>query len=88
MPQIWMTYDEIAGLVGCRVDEARVHVETRALDRKKSQDGHTRIKLDLLWTALFIAKVRETAPELDRAIEDLRRTHAEMMRQQPTARSA
>ena len=88
MPQIWMTYDEIAGLVGCRADEARFQVAARGLDRKKSQDGHTRIKLDLLWTALFFAIVRKTEPELDRAIEDLRRTHAEMMRQQPAARSA
>jgi hypothetical protein len=80
MPQIWMTYDEIAGLVGCCVEEARAQVIARALDRKKSGDGHTRVKLDMLWTALFVAKLRESDDGLDRAIDDLRLIHSAMTR--------
>ena len=71
MPQIWMTYDEIAGLLGCEPDEARAQAVHRSLDRKKSRDGLTRVKLDLDWTAKFIAAVREAGPILDRAIRDL-----------------
>jgi hypothetical protein len=58
MPQIWMTYGEIAGLLGCEPDEARAQAVYRSLDRKRSRDGLTRVKLDLDWTAKFIAAVR------------------------------
>ncbi len=35
MPQIWMTYDEIAGLLGCSADAARAKTVTaRSIARK------------------------------------------------------
>lgn len=48
MPQIWMTYSEVAALLGCDGDRARIQAMQRSLDRKKSRDGLTRVKLDLL----------------------------------------
>lgn len=78
MPQIWMTYDEIAGLVGCNVEQARPLVAARHLDRKKSRDGKTRVKLDMLWTAAFIERIRDTDHGLDRAISELRNLHNKM----------
>jgi hypothetical protein len=72
MPQIWMTYDEIADLLGCDSDAARAQAMHRSLDRKKSRDGSTRVKLDLEWTARFIAAIREADPALDQAIRELR----------------
>jgi hypothetical protein len=74
MPQIWMTYDEIADLLGCDADAARAQAMHRSLDRKKSRDGSTRVKLDLEWTARFIATIRKVDPALDQAIRELRVT--------------
>jgi hypothetical protein len=80
MPQIWMTYREIASLLGCEPDEARAEAIHRSLDRRKSRDGLTRVKLDLDWTATFIAAVREADPILDQAIRDLQQVGKEMAR--------
>ena len=78
MPQVWMTYDEIAALLGCDIQDVREKATQRALDRKKSRDGFTRVKLDLLWMARFFATVRETDEGLDQAIRYLRALHGEM----------
>src|SRR5882757_11405759 len=72
MPQIWMTYREMADLLGCDADTARAEAIRRSLDRKKSRDGMTRAKLDPELSARFVAAIRETDPALDRAIRDLR----------------
>jgi hypothetical protein len=80
MPQIWMTYGEIASLIGCKPDEARAQAVHRSLDRKKSRDGLTRVKLDLDWIAKFIAAVRQADPILDQAIRDLQKVGMEMAR--------
>jgi hypothetical protein len=80
MPQIWMTYDEIAGLLGCSADAARAKAVYRSLDRKKSRDGLTRVKLDSEWTAHFVAAIRDTDPALDQAIAGLQSIHDEMSR--------
>src|SRR5215471_12193550 len=53
MPQIWMTYDELATLCGCSATEARLLARYLSLHRRKSSDGFTRIKLDLALTARF-----------------------------------
>jgi hypothetical protein len=71
MPQIWMTYDEIAELIGSDADAARAQAMHRSLDRRKSGDGLTRVKLDLEWTTRFIAAIREADPALDQAIRQL-----------------
>jgi hypothetical protein len=68
MPQIWMTYAEIADLLGCDANQACTHVAIRSLDRKKSRDSFTRVKLDQHCTALFIAKIRGANADIDRAI--------------------
>ena len=80
MPQIWMTYDEIAALMGCTTDAVRVQVAYRCLDRKKSRDGVTRVKLDSDWTAHFLAASRDVDPALDQAIRDLQTIRSEMAR--------
>ncbi|MBC9983247.1 hypothetical protein HA482_34185, partial [Bradyrhizobium sp. INPA_01384B] len=46
MPQIWMTYDELGMLCGCSAGEARVQALHWALDRRRSRDGNTRVKLN------------------------------------------
>jgi predicted transcriptional regulator len=80
VPQIWMTYGEIAALLGCTPDEVRVQAVHRSLDRKKSRDGFTRVKLDSEWTASFFAAIRNADPMLNQAISKLRTIHGEMAR--------
>ncbi|MGY4606932.1 hypothetical protein ACVW16_005344 [Bradyrhizobium sp. USDA 4474] len=78
MPQIWMTYDELARLSGCTAAEARIRAIHLSLDRRKSRDGATRIKLDLALTAKFFASIRDADSDLDCAIEALQNTYQQM----------
>ena len=79
MPQIWMTYDELAGLLDCGVLEARERVQREGLDRRKSRDGNIRIKLSFPMIAMFVAKIKGEVMPVDRVIEDLRQVHAKMV---------
>lgn len=58
MPQIWMTYQELADMLDCEVQDVRLHVHRECLDRKLSRDGKTRIKLDGPLIALFLERLR------------------------------
>ena len=78
MPQIWMTYDELATLSGCSAGEARVQALHLSLDRRKSRDGNTRVKLTPALMARFFETVREAEFGLDDAIAALRETHRQM----------
>lgn len=78
MPQIWMTYDELAALSGCSAAEARMQALHLSLDRRKSRDGNTRVKLNLALMARFIETIRETEFDLDEAITALREAHRQM----------
>jgi uncharacterized membrane protein YccC len=81
MPQIWMTYGELAGLMECGLSQASDHVHSEHLDRKRSRDGHVRVKLNLTLMELFVARIRAAADQpLDQAIHDLRGLHALMQR--------
>ncbi|MGX1325103.1 hypothetical protein AB7M17_008556 [Bradyrhizobium sp. USDA 377] len=78
MPQIWMTYDELATLNGCSAAEARLQALHLSLDRRKSRDGNTRVKLSPAMMARFFEAVREADFALDDAIAALRETHRQM----------
>jgi hypothetical protein len=78
MPQIWMTYDELATLSGCSASEARLQALHLSLDRRKSRDGNTRVKLNLALMARFFETIREAEVDLDEAIAALRQTHRQM----------
>ncbi|EJN09156.1 hypothetical protein PMI42_06913 [Bradyrhizobium sp. YR681] len=78
MPQIWMTYDELATLSGCSATEARMQAMHLSLDRRKSRDGTTRVKLNLALMARFFQTIREAEFDLDDAIGALRDTHQQM----------
>ncbi len=79
MPQIWMTYAEIADMLGCDAETARSVTIQRSLDRKKSRDGMTRAKLDPELTARFVDAIRNADAAIDEAVRDLRMMR-EMMR--------
>ena len=78
MPQIWMTYDELATLCGCSATEARMQAMHLSLDRRKSRDGNTRVKLNLALMARFFETIREAEFDLDDAITALRDAHRQM----------
>ena len=78
MPQIWMTYDELATLNGCSAAEAQLQAQHLSLDRRKSRDGNTRVKLNLALTGRFFETIREAEFGLDDAIAALRETHRQM----------
>ncbi|OPY94045.1 hypothetical protein A5906_15260 [Bradyrhizobium sacchari] len=78
MPQIWMTYDELATLNGCSTAEARQQALHLSLDRRKSRDGNTRVKLNAALMGRFFETVRESDFALDDAIAALRETHRQM----------
>jgi len=54
VPQIWMTYDELAALMGCDPAQARGAAAAIRLDRRRSRDGHTRAKLTPALIAAFL----------------------------------
>jgi hypothetical protein len=78
MPQIWMTYDELAILSGCNATEARGLALNLSLDRRKSRDGNTRVKLDFALMTRFFEAIREGEYGVDEAITALRETHRQM----------
>jgi hypothetical protein len=78
MPQIWMTYEELAGMLDCTVMEARERVQLECLDRKISRDGEKRAKLSVAMTGIFIERIKTGALAMDQALDDLRAVHGLM----------
>jgi hypothetical protein len=85
VPQIWLTYDELAALMDCDPAGARGAALAIRLDRRKSRDGQTRTKLTASLTEAFLD--RELRQRLEREIVacagDLR-----AMRERMAARAA
>jgi hypothetical protein len=73
-----MTYEELATLNGCNATEARMQAMHLSLDRRKSRDGTTRVKLNIALMARFFETIREAEFDLDDAIAALRDTHQQM----------
>ena len=87
MPQLWLTYDEMAEELGCQPAEAREAAIARAMTRKHSSDGFTRVLMppDLMH-AYFVARALDPLPSRAAApppLEQLRRIWS-----RPQARAA
>jgi hypothetical protein len=54
VPQIWLTYDELAVLMDCDPAAARGAAAAIRLDRRRSRDGRTRAKLTPSLTEAFL----------------------------------
>jgi hypothetical protein len=87
MPQIWMTYEELAGMLDCTVMEARERVHLERLDRKISRDGEKRAKLSVGMTRIFIERIKTSALAIDQAVDDLRTVHGLMTEHDGTSRA-
>lgn len=82
MPQIWLTYDELAALIDCDPAEARGTAAAIPLDRRKSRDGQTRVKLDASLTEMFLdgALQQRIGQDLAACASDLQTMHERMAR--------
>lgn len=81
MPQIWMTYEELAGMLDCTVMEARDRAHFERLDRKISRDGEKRAKLNAAMAGIFFERIKTSAWEMDQAVEGLKAVH-DLMKQE------
>jgi hypothetical protein len=57
VPQIWLTYDELAALIGRDAPTARATAAVMPLDRRRSHDGLTRAKLNGQLTEVFLDRL-------------------------------
>jgi hypothetical protein len=75
MPQIWMTYEELAAMLNCTILQAREKVSVDRLDRKKSRDGKTRAKLSPAMIGHFVERLKTKDSATDLAVDELRKVH-------------
>jgi hypothetical protein len=83
VPQIWLTYEELAALMNCDATSARNAAMALGLDRRRSRDGQTRAKLTPPLTEAFLERVLREHIERDVAAcaSALRTTHEQMATQ-------
>jgi hypothetical protein len=81
MPQIWMTYEELAEMLDCTVMDVRERVQLECLDRKISRDGKKRAKLSMAMVGIFLERVKTIDSVADLAVSDLRKVHGLMSNQ-------
>jgi hypothetical protein len=86
MPQIWMTYEELAEMLDCTVVEARDRAHVECLDRKISRDGQKRAKLSEAMAAVFVDQIRTSTYSMDQAVDGLKSVH-DLMKQKDSAKS-
>jgi hypothetical protein len=74
VPQIWLTYDELAALMDCDAATARGTAAAIGLDRRKCHDGCTRAKLNPSLMEVFLDRIlgRYLQQEIDTCAADLR----------------
>jgi hypothetical protein len=65
VPQIWLTYDELAALMDCDPAAARSAALAIRLDRRKSRDGQTRAKLTPSLTEALLDTMLQRRLELE-----------------------
>jgi hypothetical protein len=67
VPQIWLTYNELAMLMNCDPIAARAVTVTLPLDRRRGRDGQTRAKLSPSLAEAFMES--QAHLRLERAID-------------------
>ncbi|MFB9262967.1 hypothetical protein ACFFWD_07240 [Bradyrhizobium erythrophlei] len=88
MPQIWLSYEELAALLDCDIPRARTAAAAMRLDRRRSRDGTSRAKLPpSLATAFLDGILRQRfEQEIATCAGDLRATYERMAERAPTLR--
>ena len=86
VPQIWLTYDELAMLIDCHPDDAPGAATVARLDRRRSRDGTTRVKLTPFLVEAFLDRILREREE-SRIASDaraLRMVHGKMAAYAPS----
>ncbi|BBF93340.1 hypothetical protein [Blastochloris tepida] len=65
MPQLWLTYEELAAFTNQTPEKAREGVIAAAWDRRRCHDGMTRVKLPLAFMADCICLMAERLQRSD-----------------------
>jgi len=83
VPQIWLTYEELAALMDCDAISARDAAMALGLDRRRSRDGQTRAKLTPPLTDAFLDRVlrEHIEREVAACASTLRAKHEQMAMQ-------
>jgi hypothetical protein len=83
VPQIWLSYEELAVLMNCDPASARNAAAGFRLDRRRSRDGQTRTKLTPPLAEAFFDKVwrQRLEHEIAACAGDLRAMRERMARQ-------
>jgi hypothetical protein len=85
VPQIWLTYDELAAWMNCDRAEARTAAMAIGLDRRKSRDGQTRAKLTPPLAKVFLDNILRQYLEQEMACAGDLRAMRERMEMRSTA---
>jgi hypothetical protein len=87
VPQIWLTYDELASMMNCDLAGARGAAAAIRLDRRKSCDGQTRAKLTPSLTEAFLEGMlrQRLESEIEACSSDLRAIRERMVERAASA---
>ncbi len=71
MPQLWLTYAELADELSCTPDEARSSAALRGWNLKQSPDGHARVSLPADMIRTYIVETARRYAALDRQADTM-----------------
>lgn len=72
MPQIWLSYPELAAFLGCALDEARPAAIDEGWSRRQCSDGLTRVKLRPADAERYMRSCAEAFTQIDGQVASLR----------------
>jgi hypothetical protein len=78
MPQIWVTYEELAALFACTEPDARKLANKQQLERATGRDGEARVQLCSIGMAMFAERLRRPNASLERVLEQNYARYAQM----------
>lgn len=72
MPQIWLSYPELAAFLGCAVHDARPAAVDGGWSRRRCSDGLTRVKLSPAAAERYMRSCTEASAQIDEQVASLR----------------
>lgn len=72
MPQIWLSYPELAAFLGCALEDARPAAIDEGWSRRQCSDGLTRVKLRPADAERYIRSCAEASTQINRQVASLR----------------
>lgn len=72
MPQIWLSYPELAAFLGCRADDARPAAIEEGWSRRRCRDGLTRVKLTPADAERYMRSCAEASTQINQQVASLR----------------